>query len=161
MGHNSDVMCIEFLGDGRRFVSGSCDTTLKLWRYTEDAAAEHRRVQSAPIGTMHGHTDDVNAVAVSDDGVLLVSGSNDGSIRLWSSQSLSCVAVFADPSPSDTPQQLAVVNAVAFCPHRPVQRLSELVNTALKCLQKKAHGTMDTAAARETKRRIASFLTGL
>ncbi|MDX1995280.1 MAG: hypothetical protein SF029_23050 [bacterium] len=36
-----------------------------------------------PLATLEGHIDRVNAVAFSPDGTLLVSGSDDASVRLW------------------------------------------------------------------------------
>jgi WD40 repeat protein len=37
-----------------------------------------------PLGTLEGHEDYVQAIAISGDGRLLASGGRDRSIRLWS-----------------------------------------------------------------------------
>ncbi|MFN9570871.1 MAG: WD40 repeat domain-containing protein, partial [Cyanobacteriota bacterium] len=65
---------VAFSHDGRRIVSGSDDTTLRLW----DAAT------GKPIGPpLQGHTDPVRSVAFSPDGRRIVSGSGDNTLRLW------------------------------------------------------------------------------
>jgi WD40 repeat protein len=35
------------------------------------------------VGPLQGHTDDINSVAFSPDGRLIVSGSDDHTIRIW------------------------------------------------------------------------------
>ena len=57
---------VAFSPDGQRIVSGSADTTVRLW----DAAT------GQPIGDpLTGHTDAVDSVAFSPDGKRIVSGS--------------------------------------------------------------------------------------
>ncbi|CAE8719138.1 unnamed protein product [Polarella glacialis] len=58
-----------------RAVSGSCDHTLKHWDLKPGAA-------SPLLATLTGHTDVVSCLALSPQGCVL-SGSWDGSIRLW------------------------------------------------------------------------------
>lgn len=41
-----------------------------------------------------GHTDNVKALAVSSDGSKMVSGSTDGTIKLWSISERRCVETF-------------------------------------------------------------------
>ena len=56
--------------DGR-VITGSSDKTVKVWR---DGACER---------TIQAHTDGVNAVAVLPGGARFVSGSHDGTAKLW------------------------------------------------------------------------------
>ena len=66
-GHSEVVYDAAFLPDGKSVVTASFDRTLKLW----DLAT------LKPIRTMEGHTGIVLTVAVSADGNLIASGSND------------------------------------------------------------------------------------
>ena len=69
------MQCMRWLS----LYSGSADDTIRCWRLdAPDGAA-------APVctQTLEGHTDDVNALAVSADGGTLYSGSDDKTIRCW------------------------------------------------------------------------------
>lgn len=73
--HSLDVNCAAISPDKNLFVSGSCDSTTKVWdiRLSGDYA----------IRTFVGHESDVNAVAFFPDGNCFVSGSDDASCRLF------------------------------------------------------------------------------
>jgi WD40 repeat protein len=53
--------------------SSGSDGTVRLWRAGDGGLAR----------TLQGHTQDVNAVALSADGQVLVSASSDGTVRVW------------------------------------------------------------------------------
>ncbi|KAK3304826.1 uncharacterized protein B0T15DRAFT_537707 [Chaetomium strumarium] len=72
LSHPSAVKAIAFSPDGRLIVSGSDDSTVRVW---DAATGAERRV-------LQGHSSWVNAVAFSSDGRLLVSGSGDKTIRV-------------------------------------------------------------------------------
>jgi WD40 repeat protein len=55
--------------------------TVKLWEVPS----------GRPLATLQGHTGVVLAVALSADGGLVVSGSNDGTIKLWDPNSGACL----------------------------------------------------------------------
>ncbi|KAI9139825.1 will die slowly-like protein [Paraphysoderma sedebokerense] len=62
-------------------VSGSFDTTIKIWNTkTGDC-----------LKTLPAHSDPVSAVHFNRDGTLIVSGSYDGSIRIWDTSSGQCL----------------------------------------------------------------------
>jgi WD40 repeat protein len=73
-GHDSGVNSVAFSHDGSRIVSGSWDTTLRLW----DAKT------GQPIGApLTGHDSGVHSVGFSLDGARIVSASEDGTLRQW------------------------------------------------------------------------------
>ena len=89
------------LADGRRALSGSADSTLRLW---DLATGETLR-------TLEGHTGSVSAVAALANGRRALSGSYDNTLRLWDlatgetlrileghTNSVRAVAVLADSS---------------------------------------------------------------
>ena len=57
---------------------------------------------------MQGHTDNVHSLAFSPDGKLLVSGSQDGTVKLWDAVKGQEIATLG--------QHEGPVNAVAFSP---------------------------------------------
>jgi WD40 repeat protein len=81
-GHTGIVRSVSFSPDGRRIVSGGggvgffgprSSGELKVWN-----------VQSGQeILTLKGHTDGVSSVAFSPDGRRIVSGSGDGTLKVW------------------------------------------------------------------------------
>jgi WD40 repeat protein len=73
VGHSYDVTAVAFLTDGRRALSGSADTTLRLWDLTSGEC----------LRTLEGHPRWVSAVALSAEGRRALSGSADGTLRLW------------------------------------------------------------------------------
>jgi WD40 repeat protein len=71
--HSDSVNAVALSPDGRRAVSGSHDTTLKVWDL--ERGRELRKLE--------GHSHWVNTVAVSPDGRRAVSGSVDQTLRVW------------------------------------------------------------------------------
>ncbi len=72
-GHKGWVNSVVVSPDGTWAVSGSDDTTIKIWNL------ETGQCQA----TLEGHTDQVNSVAITPDGKLILSGSKDESLRVW------------------------------------------------------------------------------
>ncbi|KAG2029825.1 WD40-repeat-containing domain protein, partial [Suillus americanus] len=68
------VSSVSFSPDGTRIVSGSSDSTVRVW----DAAT------GLPFGEpFQGHTSSVLSVSFSPDGTRIVSGSRDSTVRVW------------------------------------------------------------------------------
>jgi WD40 repeat protein len=112
-GHNNTVSDIAFSPDGNRIVSASHDRTLRLWdtttgveilklenRYVArciDFSRDGKRIASSSgssvtvwdtvtgqlVNTLSGHTKEVYDVAFSPDGMELVSGSYDMTLKTW------------------------------------------------------------------------------
>jgi len=73
IGHTASVTSVAFSPDGRYALSGSMDTTLKLWEV--DTGREVR--------SYSGHIHGVYSVAFSPNGRYVLSGSGDGALKLW------------------------------------------------------------------------------
>lgn len=98
LGHAGAVRSVAYSPDGSRAISGSADSSLRLWDLT---AEECMRV-------FEGHSGWVNSVAFSPDGYFAISGSDDKSLRLWDLVTGECVRTFEGHS--------KVVVSVAFSP---------------------------------------------
>ncbi|KIJ08157.1 hypothetical protein PAXINDRAFT_89303, partial [Paxillus involutus ATCC 200175] len=75
-GHEHWVYCICFYPDESKLVSGSGDTTLRIW---------DRRMGAVEI--LSGHTGMVEDVDVSRNGKMVGSGSEDKTVRIWNGDS--------------------------------------------------------------------------
>ena len=72
-GHAGWVESVAVSPDGRHIVSGSDDTTLRVWELNSGRC----------LNTLRGHTAGVGSIAVSPDGQHIVSGSKDSTLRVW------------------------------------------------------------------------------
>ncbi len=72
-GHTAPIVAIAFSPDGKRFLSGSDDSTMRLW-----SAGDGREVRC-----FRGHRGLVRSVVFCPDNRRAFSGSVDGTVRLW------------------------------------------------------------------------------
>ena len=73
-GHTSWLTSVAFSPDGKYALTGSDDTTARLWDLTNPTAE--------PI-VLIGHTDVITSVAFSQCGKYALTGSEDNTARLW------------------------------------------------------------------------------
>jgi WD40 repeat protein len=83
-GHTDSVKSVAFSPDGNTVISGSSDSTIKLWN-----------VQTGEeIRTFKGHSDKVYSVTFSPDGNTALSGSRDNTLKLWDIQTGKIIRTF-------------------------------------------------------------------
>jgi WD40 repeat protein len=104
-GHTDKVRSLTFLPNGPLLVSGSDDTTLKLWDVQTGGV----------VKTFCGHTSPVDSVSISSNHTTIASGSKDRTIRLWDIQRGGCHCVI---------KQLRWVAHVVFSPTDPQHFIS-------------------------------------
>jgi guanine nucleotide-binding protein G(I)/G(S)/G(T) subunit beta-1 len=85
--HTGDVMSVSIYDKGNTFVSGSCDSTAKLWDMREAKAC---------VKTFMGHESDINSVQFFPDGNAFGTGSDDSSCRLFDIRAYRQVNKYAD-----------------------------------------------------------------
>jgi WD40 repeat protein/tetratricopeptide (TPR) repeat protein len=82
-GHSKGVTSVSATPDGRRAVSGSDDTTLRVWDLETGAC----------LRILIGHEDPVESVSMTPDGRRAVSGSRDKTLRVWDLESGACLRI--------------------------------------------------------------------
>ncbi|MEO8846127.1 MAG: protein kinase [Kofleriaceae bacterium] len=71
-GHSDQIYTVEFTHDGRSLLTGSDDSTARLWNLLDGSSLVFR-----------GHEDDVYRARLSPDEKLAATASLDGSLRVW------------------------------------------------------------------------------
>ncbi|OMJ69001.1 hypothetical protein SteCoe_33390 [Stentor coeruleus] len=73
IGHTGKINCLSFVSNSYLVVSGSADSTIKIWNFSE----------KCEICTLEGHEAEIKSLAVSSDGSLIMSFSTNSSMILW------------------------------------------------------------------------------
>uniref|UniRef100_A0A7S3G5S5 WD40 repeat-containing protein SMU1 n=1 Tax=Palpitomonas bilix TaxID=652834 RepID=A0A7S3G5S5_9EUKA len=99
--HTSGVTSLMFSRDSTQVLSSSFDCTARI----------HGLKSGKTIKEFRGHSSFVNSATYASEGSRVVTGSSDGTIKLWDSRSAECLATFKPPLPPST-QDIAVTSIV-------------------------------------------------
>lgn len=86
VGHTSDVNTIDVSSSNELIVSGSNDATVRIWKCGENGVYRENTSDPPFISPITDHTYGINAVRFSPFSTMLATGSTDGKIILWSTQ---------------------------------------------------------------------------
>ncbi len=93
-GHNGPVYSAAFSSDGSSVVTGGYDKRVLVWQpgdvrpydFTRLTSRSGSVVPPAKFRSLDGHEGPVRAVAFSQDGTRIISGSQDNTVRLWNAE---------------------------------------------------------------------------
>ena len=95
--HDGDVRCMVLVPDNKRLISGSNDTTIKIWNIKDNIL----------IKTVRAHGKPVTCLAINSVGSKLYSGSEDETIQMWDMRRYKRMAVL-DGSGTQSIQDLVI-----------------------------------------------------
>ena len=90
-GHKS-VNAVVITSDGKQIVSGSTDSTIKIWDIET----------GKNINTLIGHHSSIRAIAITPDGKNIVSASHDTTLKVWDLQTGECLCTCIEHQKSVT-----------------------------------------------------------
>ena len=107
-GHSGWITSVNFSSDGSTIVSGSYDKTIKLWDFNTGRMI--RTLGGKFLGYIGRAPSDWDlSVEFSPDGTMIVSGSNNNTIKLWEVSTGRCIKTLKE--------HLDLVNSVGFSPN--------------------------------------------
>lgn len=100
IGHRGPVFAAVFSPDGKQVVSAGYDHRILAWNPADVKSFDFARIienqplQNTPFREFGGHTDAVRSVGFSTDGSLLLSSSQDNTVRVWDFQTAQTIKSF-------------------------------------------------------------------
>jgi WD40 repeat protein/serine/threonine protein kinase len=93
-GHEGPVFSVSYSPDGLFVATGGYDKRVLIWKPSDVRPYDYRRLQSENgkvipeprFTALDGHTGPVRSARYSTDGLFLISGSDDNTVRLWSTE---------------------------------------------------------------------------
>jgi len=94
-GHQQKILDLNFSPDGTRLVTASGDRTARIWNPPSWSARPTTGTPAAWSSevTLVGHKDSVGSAEFNLDGSLVLTGSYDGTARVWDAQTGECLVV--------------------------------------------------------------------
>jgi len=81
--HSAPIRAIDFSKDGSLLLTGSDDKTIKTWKLKQKKVKGRDRIFADFNSSILGHTNWIRSAQFSPDARLIVSGSDDKSVKLW------------------------------------------------------------------------------
>lgn len=106
--HSAPIRTIDFSIDGSLFLTGSDDKTIKTWRLRFKKVKERDRIYADFNSSLLGHTNWVRSAQFSPDARIIVSGSDDKTVKIWDLATKKNLMTFKD--------HLDIVRDVKFHP---------------------------------------------
>jgi WD40 repeat protein len=88
-GHNGPVYAADFSPDGKRVVTAGYDQRALIWDPTQLKPFDYEKIvageppEPPPFDTLVGHTAAIRSVRFSSDGKMLLTASQDNTVKLW------------------------------------------------------------------------------
>ncbi|MEI7489390.1 MAG: WD40 repeat domain-containing protein, partial [Chryseobacterium sp.] len=106
--HKDKVSTLVITPDGKQLISGSHDKTIKIWNLKGLKDNQPSKLTLSDLNDSEGHKDWISCLAVTQDNKFLVSGSLDGTIKIWNLENKS------KPEPINTISINRRINSLAI-----------------------------------------------
>ncbi len=92
LGHQDEIRVINFSPDNQWMFSGSWDKRINIYRIThEDSTENQPKLALTPEYSLDAHDSSITSLCLSENRMRLISGSKDGTIKVWNPTSGQCL----------------------------------------------------------------------